>query len=138
MEQYKRRATYAKTKYYEIKHSAQAQQQPSTPADSKYRLKNTELKQQIKKLTLQTYKLADDAAQWKGKLVQALQLNKMQREEGEKVSRQIRRLVERLEMLERREEERYQFEEVRGQIEEVIRKEDKLRETQINIEEDLK
>lgn len=114
-EQYKRRATYAKTKYYEIKHSAtnlQAQQ-PST-ADSKYRLKNTELKQQIKKLTLQTYKLADDAAQWKSKLVQALQLNKMQREEGEKVSRQMKRLVERLEMLERREEERYQFEEVRG------------------------
>ena len=70
--------------------------------------------------------------------MQALQLNKMQREEGEKVSRQMRRLVERLEMLERREEERYQFEEVRGQIEEVIRKEDKLRETQINIEEDLK
>ena len=56
--------------------------------------------------------------------MQALQLNKMQREEGEKVSRQMRRLVERLEMLERREEERYQFEEVRGQIEEVIRKED--------------
>ena len=70
--------------------------------------------------------------------MQALQLNKMQREEGEKVSRQMRRLVERLEMLERREEERYQFEEVRGQIEEVIRKEDKLRETQIDIEEDLK
>ena len=70
--------------------------------------------------------------------MQALQLNKMQREEGEKVSRQMRRLVERLEMLERREEERYQFEEVKGQIEEVIRKEDKLRETQINIEEDLK
>ena len=87
------------------------------------------MKQQIKKLTLQTYKLADDAAQWKSKLVQALQLNKMQREEGEKVSRQMKRLVDRLEMLERREEERYQFEEVRGQIEEVMRKEDKLRET---------
>jgi hypothetical protein len=35
------------------------------------------MKQQIKKLTLQTYKLAEDAAQWKGKLLQALQLNKL-------------------------------------------------------------
>ena len=61
--------------------------------------------------------------------MQALQLNKMQREEGEKVSRQMRKLFERLEMLERREEERCQFDEVRGQIEEVMRKEDKLRET---------
>jgi hypothetical protein len=61
--------------------------------------------------------------------VQALQLNKMQREEGEKVSRQMKKLFERLEMLERREEERCQFDEVRGQIEEVMRKEDKLRET---------
>ena len=61
--------------------------------------------------------------------MQALQLNKMQREEGEKVSRQMKKLFERLEMLERREEERCQFDEVRGQIEEVMRKEDKLRET---------
>ena len=61
--------------------------------------------------------------------MQALQLNKMQREESEKVSRQMKKLFERLEMLERREEERCQFDEVRGQIEEVMRKDDKLRET---------
>ena len=41
----------------------------------------------------------------------------------------MKKLFERLEMLERREEERCQFDEVRGQIEEVMRKEDKLRET---------
>jgi hypothetical protein len=62
---------------------------------------------------LQTYKLAEDATQWKSKLLQALHLNKVQREEGEKVSRQMRKLFDRLEMLEKREEERKQFEEVR-------------------------
>jgi len=72
-------------------------------------------------LTLQTYKLAEDASQWKSKLLQALQLNKVQREEGEKVSKQMRKLFDRLEMLEKREEERKQFEEVRLQMEDVMR-----------------
>jgi hypothetical protein len=42
-EQYKKRATYAKTKFYEIKSSAEANS-ASNNADSKYRLKNSELK----------------------------------------------------------------------------------------------
>jgi hypothetical protein len=50
----------------------------------------------------------------------------------------MRKLFNRLEMLEKREEERKQFEEVRVHFEDAMRKEDKLRETQINIEEDLK
>ena len=50
----------------------------------------------------------------------------------------MRKLFDRLEMLEKREEDRRHYDEVKGQIEEAMRQEDKLRETQINIEEDLK
>jgi hypothetical protein len=49
----------------------------------------------------------------------------------------MKKLFERLEMLEKREEERKQFDEVRGEIEKAMKVEDKLRETQINIEQDL-
>lgn len=67
-----------------------------------------------------------------------MQLNKVQREEGQKVSKQMKKLFERLEMLEKREEERMQFEDFRGEIELAMRQEEKLMETQINIEEDIK
>ena len=68
--------------------------------------------------------------------MQALSLNKTQREEGDKVNRQMRKLFERLETLERREEERNQVEEVRRQMEQVIQEgEDRYKQTKIHIDQ---
>ena len=60
-EQYKKRATYAKTKFYEIKSSTETNSVANN-ADSKYRLKNSELKQEIKKVTEEKYKLAEEVS----------------------------------------------------------------------------
>lgn len=62
-----------------------------------------ELKAEIKKITEEKYKLAEDCSQLKVKLLQALQLGKQQREENEKTGKQMKKLFDRLDELEKRE-----------------------------------
>ena len=96
-EQYKKRAQYAKSKFYEVKSKeGSIANNAAIAVDSKYRLKNTESKNEIKRITEEKYKLAEDCSQLKVKLLQALQLNKASREENDKVNKQMKRLFERL------------------------------------------
>ena len=80
-------------------------------------MKNTELKNEIKRLSEDKYKQAEECSQLKVKLLQALQLNKTSREENEKSGKMLKKLFERLDELEKKEEERRQFEEMMAQIE---------------------
>ena len=96
-EQYKKGAQYAKSKFYEVKSKeGSIANNAAIAVDSKYRLKNTESKNEIKRITEEKYKLAEDCSQLKVKLLQALQLNKASREENDKVNKQMKRLFERL------------------------------------------
>ena len=122
-EQYKKRATYAKTKFNEVKSNQEATaKEAATNSESKYRLKNTELKKEMHHITQERYKAAEEASQLKVKLLQALQMNKAQREENEKTSKQMRKLFARLEELEKKEEDRRDSDLVRQQIEGALSK----------------
>lgn len=69
-EQYKKRATYAKTKFNEVKSNQEATaKEAATNSESKYRLKNTELKKEMHHITQERYKAAEEASQLKVKLL---------------------------------------------------------------------
>jgi hypothetical protein len=50
-------------------------------------------------------------------LVQSLQLNKQSRDESERAVKQMKRLFERLETLEQKEDERKKYDEIKAEIE---------------------
>ena len=76
-EQYKKRADYAKNKFFEAKNKKDAAVKEALNSnESSYRLKNTELKNEIKKIIEEKYKHAEEIAKLKSKLLQALQMNK--------------------------------------------------------------
>ena len=66
-EKYKKRAEYAKAKFYEAKDKEA--RDPGHLADSHYRLKNTELKAELKKQSEEHGKLVEQLSQTKQKLL---------------------------------------------------------------------
>jgi hypothetical protein len=56
--------------------------------------------------------------------VQSLQLNKQSRDESERAVKQMKRLFERLETLEQKEDERKKYDEIKAEIEQAFRKEE--------------
>ena len=125
-EQYKKRANYAKTKFFDIKNKEgvivnEAQQN----MDSQYRLKNTEMKQHLKKMQDDKDKVTGELNQTKIKLSQT-QANTKFRDEYEKSLAKMKKLCKRINELEAEKEQREQYNEIQQQIEESMMREDQL------------
>lgn len=118
-EQYKKRANYAKSKFNEVKEKLAE----STPKDEGvYRLKNTQLKAQMKKVQEELEATGKERDELKLKVVQMQQNNKF-REEYERAQRQIQRLEGKLRQYELEEERRNSQVEMQQLIETALRKE---------------
>ncbi|CDW74020.1 UNKNOWN [Stylonychia lemnae] len=133
-EQYKKRAYYAKNKFYEAKEKFNKDQDP-TNAESKYRLKNTELKNLIKKLEEGMDAQKDENNQLKLKLSQTIESNKF-RDEYEKAQKLIKKQELKIQQLESEiEQNRYDMD-MQRQIEIAMRKEDEINQSQSSDEND--
>eukprot|EP00347_Sterkiella_histriomuscorum_P004429 403360492 len=121
-EQYKKRAYYAKNKFNDIKEKNTKDQDPQF-ADSQYRLKNTELKNQIKKMQEDYESLNQENMQNKIKLANLQSTNKF-RDEYEKSQKLIKKLQERVQQLEAELEQNRLDKEMQREIEFALRKED--------------
>ncbi|TNV84834.1 hypothetical protein FGO68_gene7328 [Halteria grandinella] len=126
-DKYKKRAEYVKSKYNDVKSKAsQAERDAANASDSQYRLKSMELKKEVQKITEEKYKLAEDCSQLKVKLLQALQMNKAQREENDKSGKQMKKLFDRLDELEKKEEERRYQDDIQRELEDALTREQEL------------